>query len=96
MIQRVDPDRAARFASLAVPTLYVLATGWAMTALSYDIWGAFIVAPVLVIGTVPFVRRIFRDQDPATMTIALIGFVVHVGGSVVRYWVAFRRLRRIG
>ena len=68
---------------------YVLFVGWAMTALSYDIWGAFVVAPIVVTLTVPALKRVFRGDDVAILPIAVGGLVAKLGATLFRYWVAF-------
>jgi hypothetical protein len=68
---------------------YVLAAGWAMNAITYDIWGALVVAPVLGLASIPVVHRLLRGLDPRLPVIAFAGLTVHAIGSVARYWVAF-------
>jgi hypothetical protein len=69
--------------------VYVVAAGWAMTATTYDIWGALVVAPILGLVSVPVVHRLLRGLDPRLSAIAFAGLTVHAIGSVARYWVAF-------
>lgn len=69
--------------------VYVLAAGWAMTAFTYDIWGALVIGPVLGLASVPVVHRLLRGLDRRLPAIAFAGLTVHAIGSVARYWVAF-------
>lgn len=67
---------------------YVLAVGYAMVALTYDIWGALVAAPVIAALFVPLLRRLFR-HDPVLWRIAAVGLALKGAGTVARYWVAF-------
>ncbi len=68
---------------------YVLLTGWAMATLSYDVWGALVVVPVVVAVSVPLLRRTFAGPLEPLYPIALVGLVAKLGGTALRYWVAF-------
>lgn len=74
---------------IAAASLYVVGVGWAMASLSYDIWGAFVVAPVVVLVTVPLLRRVFRGEHADLVPIAVAGLVAKLGATAFRYWVAF-------
>ncbi len=69
--------------------LYVVVTGWAMSSLSYEVWGGFVIAPILVAVTVPILRRVFRGDLSRLFPIAVAGLFAKFGGSIFRYWVAF-------
>ena len=69
--------------------LYVVITGWAMASLSYEVWGAFVIAPILVAITVPILRRVFRGELAPIFPIAVGGLLAKFVGSIFRYWVAF-------
>ncbi len=75
--------------AIAAAAVYVLMTGWSMATFSYDIWGAFVVAPVILLVSVPLLRRIFTGEHARLFPIAVVGLVAHLGGSFLRYWVAF-------
>lgn len=68
---------------------YVLATAWAMATTSYDIWGALVVAPLIVAVTVPLLRRVFVAEHAGLVPILLAGLAAKLAGSMFRYWVAF-------
>ena len=74
---------------LAAGAIYVLFVGWAMSSLSYDIWGALVAAPLLVLVTVPLLRRAFSSELGHLFPIAVAGLVAKFAGSAFRYWVAF-------
>ena len=68
---------------------YVLVVGWAMASLSYDVWGALVVGPVIVLVTVPIVRRVFSGELAHLFPLAALGIPAKIAGSCLRYWVAF-------
>ena len=74
---------------LAGGAAYVLGLGWAMMNTSYDVWGAFVLMPIVVLLTVPLLRRRLRDEEPVILRIALIGLLAKFAGSGFRYYVAF-------
>ena len=49
-------------AVVAAGVVYLAVLGWAMQSLSYDIWGAFVVVPVLSLISAPLIMR----ASPAT------------------------------
>ena len=75
------------FAVIAVALLWL--TG-AIGEVSGDAWTAMIVAPILVILTVPLARRLaLYDEDPALFWIVMVAVVVKLGGALARHVVAF-------
>ena len=74
---------------VASAAAYVLVVGWAMIALPYDIWGSFVVAPIVVILTVPALKLVFRGDDAIILPIAVGGLIAKLGATLFRYWVAF-------
>ncbi len=81
--------RLRREIVVAVGAAVVLAAGWAMFHLSYDIWGALVIVPLLSAVGVFAIRRTFRGDQRELAPIALIGLVAKLGAAMVRYWVAF-------
>lgn len=69
--------------------VYVVITGWAMSSLSYEVWGGFVVAPILTAITVPLLRRTFRGELATLFPIAVGGLPAKFAGAIFRYWVAF-------
>ena len=76
--------------AITFATLYVLLLGWAMAFLSYNVWGAFVVAPVIVVITVPAVRSIFSGEHSDLFPIAVAGLIAKLGGSILRYAITFQ------
>ena len=68
---------------------YVAFTGWSMTYLSYDVWGALVIAPIIAMVSVPMVRYAFRGDLQPLVVVALAGLVAKLVGTLLRYWVAF-------
>ncbi|MBU6316695.1 MAG: hypothetical protein KGR47_09330 [Acidobacteria bacterium] len=72
-----------------IAIVYVVVTGWAMSNLSYDVWGGFVLAPVLVLLTLPLLRKAFGGDLAPLLPIAILGLILKLVGSIFRYWVAF-------
>jgi len=72
-----------------IAIVYVVVTGWAMSNLSYDVWGGFVLAPVLVLLTLPLLRKAFGGDLAPLLPIAILGLILKFVGSIFRYWVAF-------
>ena len=81
--------RAGEQALVAAAIAYLVGLSWAMANLSFDIWGALVVAPVLVIVGMLGVRRMFRGELQHLQRVMWLGLVAKLGGALVRYWVAF-------
>ena len=69
---------------------YLLALGWAMENLSYDVWGAMVVGPVLIAISIPILARAARaDRDPLMGKILFAAFAAKMVGALLRYAVTF-------
>lgn len=73
-----------------VAVVYVLGVGAAMEFLSYDVWGAFVTAPVLVAGSYLLLRRLFVGDRAPFLRLAMLGLVVKLVGAGARYWVSYK------
>jgi hypothetical protein len=70
--------------------VYVLAFCYAMQRYDYDIWGGFLVAPVLVALTVPVLIRLGRrDPDPRIVQLLVAAFLLKMVATLARYWMVF-------
>lgn len=80
----------APLAALVVATglTYLLFTAWAMTSVSYDVWGALIAIPLIAAMALPLVRYTFRGESRTILNIAILGLVAKLGGTLARYYVA--------
>jgi hypothetical protein len=71
-------------------TGYVATFCLAMRRYDYDVWGAFLVGPVLVAVTVPLLLRLSRDDpDPRLPQLLVLAFLVKMVATLGRYWMAF-------
>jgi hypothetical protein len=77
-------------AGLACSLAYLVVLAWAMNNLSYDIWGAMVIGPVLVAVSLPILARAARaDADPLMGKILFTAFAAKMVGAVVRYAITF-------
>jgi hypothetical protein len=69
----------------------LLGLAWTMDRYSYDVWGAFWIAPVLLLLTLPVAAHLTRtDSDPTIGRFVMAAVVVKlVLGTSLRYWMAF-------
>jgi hypothetical protein len=67
---------------------YLVVLAWAIANLSYDLWGAFVTAPVLLLVGFAVIGRTFRD-DVVLMRVLCGGLVLKLAGGIARYWVSF-------
>ena len=72
---------------------YLVLLGLAMTRASYDVWGALVVGPLIVVVTIPIVVRLFRDADRWTLGIVIAGLFAKLAAAMLFYWVAFDAYR---
>lgn len=71
---------------LGCVSAYVLGFTWAMGNTSYDVWGAFLVLPGLVILSIPLVRRAVRaEPDTALGRLLVLGLLAKLAGSIALY-----------
>jgi hypothetical protein len=76
--------------STSSAVLYLVALAWAMGRLSFNVWGALVVAPVLLALTVPIALKIGRTEGEQAVTrIILAAGALKLAGAVVRYFVTF-------
>jgi len=74
--------------AVAVGLGYLFFTAWAMANVSYDVWGALIVIPLIAVMALPLVRFVLRGESRTILNIAIVGLVAKLGGTLARYWVA--------
>ena len=86
---RVIPNGAPIAAVLAMAGV-LLALGYGMNHTGYAVWGAFWVAPVLLVLSVPVANRAARLDGGAIGRIVLVAAAVKVlVAPLLRYWMAF-------
>lgn len=84
----MDGRRLTERLVIVAAVAYVLGLGWAMVYTTYDVWGAFVIMPIIVIITVPLLKRVFAD-DRILFRVALAGLFAKFAGALIRYYVAF-------
>lgn len=69
---------------------YVAAMSLSMTHLGYDVWGAFLVGPLLVVANLPFIRAAMRrEREPRLAKLVAWAFALKLLAAIPRYLVAF-------
>ncbi len=76
-------------AVVAAGVVYLAVLGWAMQSLSYDIWGALVVVPVLSLISAPLIMRAFTGDLAVLRPWAWAGMFVKFAGGLVGYSVRF-------
>lgn len=70
--------------------VYLGALAWSWQHVSYDVWGALLIAPLLVALVVPLGKiAATHEDDPAMFRIVLFAFAAKLMMSLVRYAIAF-------
>jgi hypothetical protein len=66
--------------------LYVTAILTLMSTSTYDTWGGLLIAPLLVLATIPALRRqAAREADPRLFSLLCWGLVVKLAGGVAKF-----------
>jgi hypothetical protein len=81
--------KAYEAAVVAAGAAYLVVLGWAMQSLSYDIWGALVVTPVLALISIPLINRTFANDLAPLRPWVWAGLAVKFAGAVVGYNVRF-------
>jgi hypothetical protein len=83
-------DEVTRYAWVAAAAAYLLVMTVSANVISWDIWAAMVMGPVLFAVTVPLLKRGLRDDpDPKIGRIVVVAFVAKMLGSVARYVLTF-------
>lgn len=82
-------SRSVELFSIVVAVTYLVLFGWAIVNLTYDMWGALVVAPPLTLMGVLALRRMFPGDLRPIATIMSLGIVIKFAGAAARYWVGF-------
>ena len=74
----------------AAASAYLVGLALAMNRVSFDVWGALVVGPILVAaGAFLLVRARQREADPWIGKLLVVAFVAKMLGTLVRYAVTF-------
>jgi hypothetical protein len=74
---------------VAAGAAYLVALGWAMQNLSYDVWGALVIVPVLAAISAPLINRTFTGDVEHLRPWIWAGLVVKFAGAIAGYYVRF-------
>lgn len=86
---------ATRYIWFLVAASYVVVMTATAPVLSWDIWPALVIVPVLGAVTLPLVRHGLRkDPDPRIGQIVAVAFVAKMLGSVARYALTYQLYER--
>ena len=89
-VSRARRSGALAPALLVLLAVYVFGLAFSMQHLSYDVWGAVALAPVLVMISVPLlIRATRRHGDPGMVRLIVLALVLKLVGALARYAVAF-------
>lgn len=81
--------RLTESAVVGLGLAYLAGVSFAMTTMTYDIWGILVALPPMTVITVWGVRRLFRGELSPLVLPLLVGFAAKVIGAIARYWIAF-------
>jgi hypothetical protein len=76
-------------AVVAAGASYLVVLAWMMANLSFDIWGAMVVGPILVLASPPMLRRLFSGAQRELYGVMMLGLAAKLTGGLARYWVSF-------
>jgi len=76
--------------TLVAILVYVGALPWTIANGTYDLWGGLLLAPILVMLSLPILRRIARsDGDPWLLNLLSAALMIKLLGALIRYLVTF-------
>ena len=75
--------------AIAAGAAYLVALGWAMQNLSYDIWGAMVVVPILSLVSAPLISRAFAGDLAPLRPWVWVGLAAKFAGAIIGYNVRF-------
>jgi hypothetical protein len=88
--QKASGPRIDATVGFAAAAAYLILLALAMTRVSFDVWGALVVAPALTaISLVLLSKARRREVDPWIGKLFVVAFVAKMVGAVVRYAVTF-------
>jgi hypothetical protein len=68
---------------------YLVVLGVAMQRLSYDVWGALVIVPIIVLVSWPLINTAFRHDLAWLRPYAWVGLFAKLAGAVLAYQVRF-------
>ena len=89
-MRRPEPVEVGAAIGLVAIVGFVGWLSWLMQNSTYDIWGALLIAPVLVVVSLPILARVCRNTGQQWLFgVAVTAMVVKLVASYARYYVAF-------
>ena len=93
-LQRRVPMPTTSSATTAIwfggAAVYIVAMSLGMRTLSYDIWGALVIGPILATLTLPILRKYVARDDPTMVNLICGAFVAKMLGGCMRYYLTFK------
>jgi len=86
---RADPARNLRIVVwLVLIQLYLLFFAWYTANETYELWGGFLLAPILFLITAPFLRRGLEkvESDPVIRRLVILGLAAKLAAAFARYY----------
>lgn len=86
---RASPWNQVRLISaLLLVQGYLLFFAWYSAREAYELWGGFLVAPILLLVTVPFLRRGLEkvERDPLIRQLVILALVAKLIGALARFY----------
>jgi len=82
--------RSTQVTGACLVAAYVLLVQWATRNASYDLWGALVFIPLLVLVSAHLISRVGRiEQDDFILRLLIVAFVLKAMATVARYLMAF-------
>ena len=79
--------RGLTVALVLLAVAYVAAFAYAMNHTTYDIWGALLLAPILIVISVPILLRFAKaDSNPSIGPILVMALILKLAASIPRYY----------
>lgn len=76
--------------SVALAALTAMAFAWALESRSYNVWGAVVVVPLLVLVNLALIARVARSADePWLLRLLVLALGAKLVGALTRYVVAY-------
>ena len=87
--------QATALIGIVLALAYLCTLAWAMDNVSYDIWGAMVVGPILVAISIPILERAGRaDPDPRMARILYAAFAAKRDAEFSGRWALSKGLQR--
>jgi hypothetical protein len=90
MTTTVAPPSRLEIVVVGSTCAYAVLLAYATTVWDYDVWGGLVIAPILILVTLPLLRRLAdRDGLPGLYPLLVTALIVKLAMSIPRWAVAF-------